>query len=46
MDLPLWKIALIYQHRWQVEIFFRWLKCVVHFDHFFCESREGMTLRI
>jgi hypothetical protein len=46
MDLPAWKIALIYQHRWQVEIFFRWLKCVAHFNHFFSESREGMTLQI
>lgn len=46
MDIPAWKIALIYQHRWQVEIFFRWLKCVAHFKHFFSESREGMTLQI
>ena len=46
MDLPAWQIALIYQHRWQVEIFFRWLKCVAHFNHFFSESREGMTLQI
>jgi hypothetical protein len=23
-----WAIALIYRHRWQVELFFRWLKCI------------------
>lgn len=46
MDLPAWMIALIYQHRWQVELFFRWLKCVANFEHFFSESQEGMTLQI
>lgn len=45
-DLPAWMIALIYQHRWQVELFFRWLKCMARFDHFFSESREGMTLQV
>lgn len=45
-DLPAHLIALIYQHRWQVELFFRWLKCVAHFEHFFSESREGMTLQV
>jgi transposase len=46
LDLPAWMIALIYQHRWQVELFFRWLKCTAHFQHFFSESREGMTLQV
>ena len=46
IELPAWMIALIYQHRWQVELFFRWLKCVAHFDHFFSESRDGMTLQL
>jgi hypothetical protein len=46
MDLPAHLIGLIYQHRWQVELFFRWLKCLAHFEHFFSESREGMTLQV
>lgn len=46
MDLPAWMIALLYQHRWQVELFFRWLKCVANFEHFFSESLEGMTLQV
>ena len=45
-DLPAWMIALIYQHRWQIELFFRWLKCMARFEHFFSESREGMTLQV
>ena len=46
LDLPAWLIALIYQHRWQVELFFRWLKCMAHFEHFFSESLNGMTLQV
>jgi transposase len=46
LDLPAWMIALIYRHRWQVELFFRWLKCVANFRHFFSESLEGMTLQV
>lgn len=45
-DLPASLIGLIYQHRWQVELFFRWLKCMAHFEHFFSESRQGMTLQV
>lgn len=46
LDLPAEIIALIYKHRWQVELFFRWLKCLAHFEHFFSESPAGMTLQI
>jgi len=46
LDLSAWMIALIYQHRWQVELFFRWLKCHAHFNHFFSESLSGMTLQV
>lgn len=45
-DLPAQIIALIYQHRWQIELFFRWLKCMAGFQHFFSESQQGMTLQI
>jgi len=45
-DLPAALIALIYRHRWQIELFFRWLKCMAGFRHFFSESQQGMTLQI
>lgn len=45
-DLPAHMVAMLYRHRWQVELFFRWLKCMAHFEHFFSESREGMTLQV
>lgn len=46
LDLPAWMVGLIYQHRWQVELFFRWLKCTAHFQHFFSEDLKGMTLQV
>jgi len=45
-DLPAETIALIYKHRWQIELFFRWLKCMAHLEHFFSESQRGMTLQL
>lgn len=45
-DLPAELIALIYKHRWQVELFFRWLKCMAHLEHFYSESPQGMTLQL
>lgn len=46
LDLPAELIALMYQHRWQVELFFRWLKCMAHLEHFYSESPQGMALQL
>jgi len=32
-DLDASVIGLLYRYRWQVELFFRWLKCYARFDH-------------
>jgi hypothetical protein len=45
-DLPAHLIGLLYRYRWQVELFFRWLKCMAGFRHFLSESPEGMSLQI
>lgn len=45
-DLAAEVIALIYKHRWQIELFFRWLKCMAHVEHFYSESPQGMTLQL
>jgi len=45
-DLSAELIGVLYRHRWQVELFFRWLKCMTHFKHFFSESQTGVTLQI
>lgn len=39
-------IALLYRYRWQVELFFRWLKCLLPCRHWFCESERGVVLQI
>ncbi len=46
LDLSAETIGVIYRHRWQVELFFRWLKCMANFQHFYSESPQGMTLQI
>jgi hypothetical protein len=45
-ELPGEIIALIYRHRWQVELFFRWFKCILGCTHWFSESRQGLTLQV
>lgn len=38
-------IALLYRHRWQVEMFFRWLKCILGCRHWLAESPRGVALQ-
>jgi hypothetical protein len=44
IDVPARVIALLYRWRWQIELFFRWLKVHAHFAHLISRSRNGMTL--
>ena len=44
LDLDASVIGLLYRYRWQVELFFRWLKCYAHFDHLISHTREGVLL--
>jgi Transposase DDE domain len=44
LDLDASIIGLLYRHRWQVELFFRWLKCYARFDHLISHTREGVLL--
>lgn len=46
VDLDAELIGTAYRYRWQIELFFRWLKCLVNFRHFFSESPEGVALQI
>jgi len=39
-------VALIYRHRWKVELFFRWLKHTLNFSHLLSDTREGVTIQI
>jgi len=44
IDLPARVIGQLYRWRWQIELFFRWLKVHAHFRHLISHSRNGMTL--
>ena len=44
MDLDVELIALLYRHRWQVELFFRWFKKVLQADRLLALSQGGMTI--
>jgi hypothetical protein len=46
LDLPGETIALLYRYRWQVEIFFRWFKCVLGCKHLLSHSPEGLELQL
>lgn len=39
-------IALYYKHRWQVEMFFRWLKCILGCRKWLAESERGVALQV
>lgn len=45
-DLPAEQIALIYRLRWQVELFFRWFKCVLGCTHWLSRSENGLTIQV
>jgi hypothetical protein len=46
LDLPADLVALAYRYRWTVELFFRWLKCVLGARHLVAENRNGVTLQL
>jgi hypothetical protein len=39
-------VALGYQFRWAVELFFRWLKCILGCRHLIVESPRGVALQV
>lgn len=45
-ELPAELVSLLYRKRWQVELFFRWIKCILGCRHWLAESPEGVTLQI
>lgn len=38
--------ALLYKHRWQVEYFFRWVKCLMGCGHWLAESPRGAAIQL
>ncbi len=45
-ELPAELIGLIYRYRWQVELFFRWFKCILGCTHWMSRTESGVTLQV
>jgi len=45
LDVPARVIGKLYRHRWTIELFYRWLKCVARVRHLISDSRNGVTLQ-
>lgn len=46
LDLDADLIALAYRYRWTVELFFRWLKCILGCRHLLSQSENGVQLQV
>ena len=40
------EIQTLYRRRWQIECFFRWLKCLMGCRHWFAQSQTGVTVQL
>ena len=45
-DLSAELIGLIYRQRWQIELFFKWIKMILNCRHWLAESPEGVEIQI
>ena len=43
LDVPAYVVGTLYRLRWQVELFFRWLKVLAGFRHLVSQSARGVT---
>jgi hypothetical protein len=46
LDVPAEVIVLLYRFRWLIELFFRWLKCVLSCRHLLSESENGIQIQM
>ena len=46
LDLDADLVALAYKYRWWVELFFRWLKCILGCRHLLSEKPKGVAIQI
>jgi IS4 transposase len=45
-ELSAGEVALLYKERWQIELFFRWVKCILGCRHWLAESPDGVAIEI
>jgi IS4 transposase len=46
LDLPAHKVAYLYKRRWQIELFFRWVKQTLKIRHFVGRSENAVRIQI
>ncbi len=46
LDIPACTIGQLYRHRWMIELFFRWLKCVAKMQHLISHNANGITIQL
>lgn len=45
-ELTAAEVALVYKQRWQIELFFRWIKCILGCRHWLAESPQGVAIQL
>jgi hypothetical protein len=46
LDLDAELVALAYRYRWAVELFFRWIKCVLGCRHLLSQTANGVRMQV
>jgi hypothetical protein len=46
LDMPADLVALGYKYRWAVELFFRWLKCILGCRHLLANNVNGVEIQV
>jgi hypothetical protein len=44
--LPAEMVSMLYRRRWQIECFFKWIKCLLKCGHWLAESQAGVSLQL
>lgn len=44
--LPAGMASILYRRRWQIECYFKWVKCLLKCRHWLAESQPGVTLQL
>jgi hypothetical protein len=45
-ELAAGEVALLYKERWRIELFFRWIKCLLGCRHWLAESPQGVAVQL
>lgn len=45
-ELPAHLVSQLYRARWKIEMFFRWVKCILKCGHWLAESPSGVAIQI